>query len=78
MVGSLQDAGLVVDEKLDLIIEHLRKQDEQAARLELRLAEYSESMAEASERAGCVCARARVCPACVLRVSCVFRRYIFC
>eukprot|EP00903_Cladosiphon_okamuranus_P015667 g14469.t1 len=46
MVGRLQGAGLVVDEKLDMIIEHLRKQEEHAARLELRLAEYSESMAE--------------------------------
>lgn len=49
MVGRLQDAGLVVDGKLDMIIEHLRKQDEHAARLELRLAEYSESMAEVSK-----------------------------
>lgn len=46
MVGNLQDAGLVVDEKLDMIIEHLRKQEEHTARLELRLAEYSESIAE--------------------------------
>lgn len=49
MVGRLQDAGLVVDEKLDMIIEHLRKQEENAARLELRLAEYSESMAEVNK-----------------------------
>lgn len=48
MVGRLQGAGLVVDEKLDMIIEHLRKQEEHAARLELRLAEYAESMAEVS------------------------------
>ncbi|CAM9908463.1 unnamed protein product [Scytosiphon promiscuus] len=46
MVGDLQGVVLVVDEKLDMIIEHLRKQEEHAARLELRLAEYSESMAE--------------------------------
>lgn len=46
MVGNLQAAGLVVDEKLDMIIEHLRKQEEHTARLELRLAEYSESVAE--------------------------------
>ena len=56
MVGNLQDAGLVVDEKLDMIIEHLRKQEEHTARLELRLAEYSECMAE-------VC---RVCCFCLL------------
>lgn len=46
MVGRLQGAGMVMDEKLDMIIEHLRKQEEKAERLELRLAEYSESMAE--------------------------------
>lgn len=46
MVGRLEDAGLVVDEKLDIIIEHLRKHEEHAARLEIRLAKYSESMAE--------------------------------
>ncbi|CAM9187175.1 unnamed protein product [Pylaiella littoralis] len=46
MVGRLEGAGMVMDEKLDMIIEHLRKQEEKAERLELRLAEYSESMAE--------------------------------
>lgn len=46
MVDRLEGAGLVIDEKLDMIIEHLRKQEENAARLELRLAEYSENMAE--------------------------------
>lgn len=50
MVGGLQGVALVVDEKLDMIIEHLRKQEEHAARLELRLAEYSESMAEVSKQ----------------------------
>ncbi|CAN0434518.1 unnamed protein product [Pylaiella littoralis] len=47
MVGRLEGAGVVLDEKLDMIIEHLQKQEENAAKLELRLAEYSESMAEA-------------------------------
>lgn len=50
MVGRLEGVGLVVDEKLDMIIERLRKQEENAARLELRLAEYSENMAEVRER----------------------------
>lgn len=50
MVGELTEANLVVDEKLDMIIEHLKKQDEKAARMELRLAEYSESMAEVGRR----------------------------
>ncbi|CAN0440080.1 unnamed protein product [Pylaiella littoralis] len=46
MVGRLEGAGMVADEKLDMIIEHLRRQEEKAEKLELRLAEYSESMAE--------------------------------
>ncbi|CAM9266255.1 unnamed protein product, partial [Sphacelaria rigidula] len=46
MVGNLQDAGLVVDEKLDMIIEHLQKQEKQTAALETRLALYNESIAE--------------------------------
>lgn len=50
MVDRLEGVGLVVDEKLDMIIERLRKQEENAARLELRLAEYSENMAEVRER----------------------------
>ncbi len=50
MVGRLEGVGLVVDEKLDMIIERLRKQEENAARLELRLAEYSENMAEVREQ----------------------------
>lgn len=46
MVSGLETAGLVVTEKLDMIFEQLRKQEETTARLELRLAEYSEAMAE--------------------------------
>ncbi|CAM9513683.1 unnamed protein product [Ectocarpus fasciculatus] len=46
MVGRLQGVGLVVDEKLDMIIEQLRRQEENAAKMELSLAKYSESMAE--------------------------------
>lgn len=47
MVSGLESAGLVVTEKLDMVFEQLRRQDENAARLELRLAEYSETVAEA-------------------------------
>ena len=47
MVSGLESAGLVVTEKLDMVFEQLRRQDENAARLELRLAEYSEAVAEA-------------------------------
>lgn len=46
MVNRLEGAGLVVDEKLDMIIEHLERQEARAAKLELPLAEHSESIAE--------------------------------
>ncbi|CAM9487507.1 unnamed protein product, partial [Hapterophycus canaliculatus] len=50
MVGDLQGVALVVEEKMDMIIEHLRKQDEHAARLELRLAEHAASIEEVLRR----------------------------
>lgn len=46
MVSGLENAGLVVTEKLDMVFEQLRKQEETTARLELRLAQYSEATAE--------------------------------
>lgn len=45
-VSQLERATLVVDEKLDMIIEHLKKQEAHAARIELRLAEYSDYITE--------------------------------
>lgn len=48
MVGHLQDAGLVVDEKLDMIIKHMEIQEKQTAALEMRLAEYNDHIAEVS------------------------------
>ncbi|CAB1102808.1 unnamed protein product [Ectocarpus sp. CCAP 1310/34] len=54
MVGRLQGVGLVVDEKLDMIIEQLRKQEENAAKMELSLAKYSASMAEVLGRVSSV------------------------
>ena len=52
MVSGLENAGLVVTEKLDMVFEQLRKQEETTARLELRLAEYSEAMAEVNTEYG--------------------------
>ena len=46
MVSGLQASGLVVTEKLDMVFEQLRRQEETTARMELRLAEYGEAMAE--------------------------------
>ncbi|CAN0363125.1 unnamed protein product, partial [Ectocarpus sp. 12 AP-2014] len=54
MVGRLQGVGLVVDEKLDMIIEQLRRQEENAAKMELSLAKYSASMAEVLGRVSSV------------------------
>ena len=46
MVSGLQASGLVVTEKLDMVFEQLRRQEETTARMELRLAEYGEAIAE--------------------------------
>ncbi|CAM9886582.1 unnamed protein product [Ascophyllum nodosum] len=46
MVTGLQASGLVVTERLDMVFEQLRRQEETTARMELRLAEYGEAMAE--------------------------------
>ena len=46
MVSGLQASGLVVTERLDMVFEQLRRQEETTARMELRLAEYGEAMAE--------------------------------
>lgn len=47
MVNRLESAELVVTEKFDMIFEQLRRQEVNRARLELRLAEYNDAMAEA-------------------------------